>query len=165
VDFVDAMQAYFAGEKLTGLLFAAYGVVLLGAAFWLHRTHEGGFMWAIVIALGVLGLGALVGGSILAWKTGPQVDALVSLYREDVGAFVAQELPRMQKVNANWVRLEAVWTVLIVVALVLLWSVKRDWVIGTALGLLVAGTSAMLLDVFAERRALVYTARLETLAR
>jgi hypothetical protein len=165
MDFVDAMQAYFAGEKLTGLLFAAYGIALLGGAAWIHRTHEGGFKWGIVIPLGLLGLGALVGGAALAWKTGPQVDALVALYRADVTTFVAQELPRMQKVNANWVRLEAAWTVLIVLALVLLWFVKRDWVTGMALGLLLAGTSAMLLDVFAERRAHVYTARIEALSR
>ncbi len=165
MDFVDAMQAYFAGEKLTGIAFSCWGAVLLVGAAYLHRSQEGGFMWGIVAVLGVLGLGALVGGAFLAWKTGPQVDALVALYREDTAAFLAQELPRMQKVNANWVKLEATWTVLFVAALALLWLVKRDWATGTALGVLVLATSAMMLDVFAERRALVYTKHIEALQR
>lgn len=165
MDFVDAMQAYFAGEKLTGIAFSCWGAVLLAGAAYLQRTQEGGFMWGIVAVLGLLGLGALVGGAFLAWKTGPQVDALVALYREDTAAFLAQELPRMQKVNANWVKLEATWTVFFVTALALLWLVKRDWATGTALGVLVLATSAMMLDVFAERRALVYTKHIEALKR
>jgi hypothetical protein len=165
MDFVDAMQAYFAGEKLTGVAFSCWGAVLLAGALYFHRTQEGGFMWGIVAVLGVLGLGALVGGAFLAWKTGPQVDALVALYREDTAAFLAQELPRMQKVNANWAKLEATWTALFVVALALLWLVKRDWATGTALGVLVLATSAMCLDIFAERRALAYTRHIEALGR
>jgi hypothetical protein len=163
MDFVDAMQAYFAGEKLTGVTLSCWGAVLLGAALFFYRTQDGGFMWGLVAVLGLLGLGALVGGAFLAWKTGPQVEALVALYRDDAAAFLAQELPRMQKVNANWVRLEAAWTVLIVGALALLWLVERDWVRGTALGVLVLATTTMVLDVFAERRALVYTNRIEAL--
>jgi hypothetical protein len=163
MEFVDAMGEYFAGEKSTGLGVAAYGVVLAAAAFWLSRTQQGGFMWALAIPLGVLGLGALVGGIVLFAKTGPQLDALIELHRSDPAAFIAQELPRMQKVNANWPRLEAAWTVLIVGGLASVWLSGRDWLHGLALTLLVLGTTGMIIDVFAERRAKLYTARLTAL--
>jgi hypothetical protein len=154
----DALQTYFAAERLTGAILAIYGVVILGAAAYLHHTHTGAFMWGLVVPLGLLGLGAVVGGSVLAIKTGPQLDALIALATPEL---LAQELPRMQKVNANWVWLKSTWTVLIAASLVVLWTVKRDGANGVALAFLVAASSAMVLDVFAERRARVYTAALE----
>jgi hypothetical protein len=163
MDFAFAMQAYFAGEKLTGIVFACYGALLLGAALGLQRVDSGPFAWGFIVPIGIVGLAGLVGGSILAWKTGPQVEALASLYGQDVDAFLAQELPRMRKVNANWPRLEAAWTVIIVAALAVIWSGWREWATGLALALLVAAASAMVLDVFAERRARVYTTHLEAL--
>lgn len=162
VDIAEAMQTYFAAEKLTGTLLAIYGVVLLGVAAYLHQTHTGGFMWGIVVPLGILGLGATLGGVGLAIKTGPQLAALQALGPADL---MVQELPRMAKVNANWARLEATWTAIIAISLVMLWTSGREWVTGLALALLVAASSAMVLDVFAERRAKIYTAALEQLAR
>jgi hypothetical protein len=164
MDFVEAMQAYFAGEKLTGIVFACYGALLIGAAVGLYRIDSGPFAWGFIIPIGIVGLGGLVGGAVLAAKTGPQLDGLVSLYRSDADAFVAQELPRMRKVNANWPRLEMVWTVIIVASLAVIWTGWREWATGVALALLVATASAMVLDVFAERRARVYTARIEALS-
>jgi hypothetical protein len=165
MDFVEAMQAYFAGEKVTGVVFACYGALLLGAAIGLYRVDSGPFAWGFLVPIGVVGLGALVGGAVLAAKTGPQLDALVSLYQTDADGFIAQELPRMRKVNANWPRLEMTWTVIIVASLAVIWTGWREWASGVALALLVAAASAMVLDVFAERRARVYTAQIEALTR
>jgi hypothetical protein len=156
----EALPTYFNAERVTGIVVAIYGIALLGAAAYLHRTHTGPFMWGIVVPLAVLGLGALVGGGVLAWKTGPQLEALLALAPADL---LAQELPRMHRVNANWVWLEATWTVLITGSLATLWLTHRDGATGVALAVLVAASSAMVLDVFAERRARVYTAALEQL--
>ena len=154
---VEALKTYFAAERLTGAILAIYGVVILGAVAYLHQTHTA-FGGGLVVPLGLLGLGAVVGGSVLAIKTGPQLEALLALAAPEL---LAQELPRMQKVNANWVWLKSTWSVLIAVSLVVLWTVKRDGATGVALAFLVAASSAMVLDVFAERRARVYTAALE----
>lgn len=161
--FVGAMRAYFEGEKVAGAALAVFGVVLLGAAYWVSRVHAGGFMLGLAIPFAIVGLAGLVGGIVLVVKTGPQVDALVQLYSSDVTGFVAQELPRMQKVNANWVRLEAVWTVMIAGGLGCIWLAQREWLHGLALALLVVGTTGMITDVISERRARVYTAELEAL--
>lgn len=165
VEFVDAMRDYFAGEKAAGLLLASAGVLFLAATAYAARTHTGGFMLGLAIPLGIVGLAALVGGIVLFAKTGPQVDALVELYNRSATDFLAQELPRMQKVNANWPRLETVWTIMIAVALGSIWLSSRDWLHGLALALLVVGTTAMCTDVISERRARVYTARIEALGR
>jgi hypothetical protein len=162
MDVADALTTYFASERLTGIVFAIYGVFLFGFAAFNYHAHSGAFMWSIVVPLGLVGLLAAGGGSWLAMKTGPQLAALQAATPADL---IALELPRMAKVNASWVRLEITWTVLIVGSLAMLWLGKRDWTTGLSLALLIAATSAMVLDVFAERRAKVYTAALEQLAR
>jgi len=157
MDLGAALQTYFAAEKLTGLSLAIYGAVLLGAVSFVYRTHDGGFMWAFVVVLGLVGLGAVIGGSVLAVKTPPQLEHLLGLDRQ---ALLAIEVPRMDEVNANWPRLALTWTVLIVGSLALIWFGQRDWTTGLGLALLVAASSAMVLDIFAERRAAVYYAAL-----
>jgi hypothetical protein len=161
MDIADALQSYFGAERLTGIVFAAYGVVLFGFAAFMYHAHSGQFMWSLAVPLAILGLLAAGGGGWLAAKTGPQLAALQAMAAPDL---LATELPRMAKVNANWLRLEITWTVIIASSLAMLWLGKRDWTTGLSLALLVAATSAMVLDVLAERRAKVYTAALERLS-
>lgn len=168
MDIADALSTYFAAERLTGIVFAIYGVVLFGLAAFLYHAHTGQFMWSIVLPLGIIGLLAAGGGGWLAAKTGPQLAALKAATAADL---LATELPRMVKVNANWIRLEITWTVIIVGSLAMLWlgkprglAERGEWTTGLSLALLIAATSAMVLDVLAERRAKVYTAALERLS-
>jgi len=161
MDIADALQTYFAAERLTGIVFAIYGVVLFGLAAFLYHAHTGQFMWSIVVPLGLIGLLAAGGGGWIAAKTGPQLATLKAATAADL---LATELPRMVKVNANWIRLEITWTVIIVGSLAMLWLGKREWTTGLSLALLIAATSAMVLDVLAERRAKVYTTALERMS-
>jgi hypothetical protein len=161
MDIADALTSYFGAERLTGIVFAAYGVVLFGFAAFLYHAHDGPFMWSIAVPLAIIGLLAAGGGGWLAAKTGPQLEALRALPAPDL---LAAELPRMAKVNANWLRLEIAWTVIIVGSLAMMWLGRREWTSGLSLALLIAASSAMVLDVLAERRAKVYTAALERLS-
>ena len=77
---------------------------------------------------------------------------------------VAEELPRMRKVNANWPRLVATWATLVVVGLGLRFGLRADWAHGLGPALLLMGAVGFLVDGFAERRARPYTVALETLA-
>jgi hypothetical protein len=54
---------------------------------------------------------------------------------------------------------------MIAVGLASIWLSSREWLHGLARALLVIGTTAMCTDVIAERRARVYTARIEALGR
>jgi hypothetical protein len=70
----------------------------------------------------------------------------------------------MERVNANWRRAMTGWAVVIVVALALILAVRRDWSSGLGLALLLVSTILYFTDVFAERRALVYTTALRKVA-
>jgi hypothetical protein len=56
------------------------------------------------------------------------------------------------------------WAVVIAIALVLILAVRRDWSSGLGLALLLMATTLYFVDVFAERRALVYSEALRKVA-
>lgn len=161
MDFVDVMHTYFRGEKFLGVVLVPVGLVALGFAIHLWRAHSGGFMWAMMVPLVLAGVGFAAGGTFLAVKTGKQVADLEQQYREAPAEMLAQERKRMDKVNANWPRLKMAWAVLIAISLTLLLAVRKDWVQGLALAFLLLASFMMALDMFAERRAEIYTAGLQ----
>jgi lipoprotein signal peptidase len=77
---------------------------------------------------------------------------------------LANELPRMQKVNANWSLYIGTWVSLLVVGLVLRFGLKADWAHGLGPALMLIGAMGFLIDGFAERRARPYTQALDALA-
>jgi hypothetical protein len=163
--FVESVHTYFRGEKTAAVVLAIYGLALLGWSIWIFRSEHGGFMWGLGVPLVILGLAGIGGGIGLYVRTEKQVPELVSLYERDPAAFVAQELPRMEKVQANWPRLKIVWSVLLVVALAALAFWKKDWAQGLALAFVLIGATGMMVDVFAERRANLYFARVQAIER
>lgn len=164
MSFVEILQEYFRGERQTGIALAVAGVGLLGGAFWVLRTQSGAFAWALLVPLALAGLAFAGGGAALAVRSDRQITELAARYEKDPGALVAEEVPRMAKVNANWPRVKAVWTVVILVSLVLLMAVRREWASGLGLALLLVSTILFFTDVFASRRAEPYTGALKRAA-
>ena len=164
MEILEVMQGYFRGEKATGLLLVPVGLALVAFAAFVWRNEAGGFRWGLVVALGLVGAGATAGGAALAIKTGPQVAALERLYERDPRELAAAEIPRMQKVNANWLRLKIAWTVLAVIGCALALGIRSDWSDGLGAALLLTAALAMMVDTFAERRGLTYARALEGLA-
>lgn len=165
MDLLDALQTYFRGEKMTGLGLVPVGVVVSCFAGLLWRTESGGFRLGVAVPLLVIGLAGIGGGAGLAIRTARQVPALEQTYRADARAMVAQELPRMARVNRNWPRFKAIWTVMAALALVLLWAGGRPWTAGLGVSLLLVAALLVMIDVFAERRAILYTWALEHIAQ
>lgn len=159
--FLDVLHEYFRGEKQIGITLAVIGVGFVAGAVWVLRTQTGAFAWALGAPILVVGLAFGGGGAYLAIRTDKQVAELEAQLQRDASVVYARELPRMAKVNANWPRLKIAWTVIIAVALVLLMAVPRDWAHGLGLALLAVTTILFFTDVFAERRAIVYTEALE----
>ena len=149
MDYLDAMQTYVRGERGIGLAMVALGLAFVAAGFWVWRTQEGGFVWGLLVPMLIAGIGAAIGGGFLAVKTDAQVSQLESLYAHGPADLLAVEVPRMTKVNANWPRLKVAWASIMVVALGLLLFVRKDWVTGTALGLVVLMAMVLVIDVFA----------------
>jgi len=92
------------------------------------------------------------------------VAAIESGFQADAGTMVAEELPRMQKVNDSWPIYIGTWTTLVLVGLALRFGLKADWAHGVGPAIILIGALGFLIDGFAERRARPYTAALETLA-
>jgi hypothetical protein len=161
MQLIEVLQEYFRGEKQVGIALAVLGVALLAAAFWVFRTQTGSFAWGLLVPLAVVGLAFGGGGAFLAARSDRQITELAAQYEKDADALFAAEVPRMAKVNANWPRLKAVWAVVTVVALVLILAVRRDWAPALGLALLVVTTTLLFTDVFAERRARIYSSALE----
>lgn len=155
---LEVMQEYFRGERAAGFLGLAVGLIALGIAFWVWRSTEGGFAIGLAIPLLLLGLGGALGGPGLVIRTERQVADLSAMSPEKIREI---ERPRMAKVNANWPRLKLAWTALIAIALILIWMVKREWALGLGLGLLLLSSALFSVDVFAEKRAAIYTRALE----
>jgi hypothetical protein len=157
MSFMEILLEYFRGEKQVGIALAVVGVGLLAFAGWVFRTQTGGFAWGLAVPFLLFGLAFGGGGTYLALRTDRQVADLTAKYEKDPRTLLAVEVPRMERVNANWPRVKITWTVVIGVALVLLFAVRRDWASGLGLALLAVSTILFFTDVFAERRALVYT--------
>jgi hypothetical protein len=156
---VEVMQAYFRGERAVGFAAMAIGLVAVGFAFWAWRSAEGSFATGLAVPLLIAGLGLSIGGPLLVVRTDRQVAELSALSADEIKKI---EVPRMAKVNANWSRLKATWTVLIAIGLILIWAVKREWALGVGLSLLLIACMLFTADVFAEKRAVIYTRALES---
>jgi hypothetical protein len=164
MDFLEAMDIYFSGEKNTGLFLIPLGLCLVGFGVYMWRSYGGGFGAGMGIPLLIVGLGAAVAGGVLRGQVDNRGAELRELHSTDKTAPVVKELERMEKVNANWPLLKAAWTGLIVVCLGLIWLVKKDWVTGLALAFLLVCSVIFIVDMVAEKRAELYVERIQPLA-
>ena len=121
------------------------------------------FVWGFlrIIPLLIFGLAGIGGGGGLAYRTHKQISELTNLYQSDKQAFAAQEQSRMEKVNANWPRLKLAYAIIVIISLALFFIVKKDWVTGLALALILICAFLLIVDVFAEKRAIIYTEQIK----
>lgn len=163
---MDVLRQYFRGEWLEstfcivpiGALSLTFGVTLLAG-------ERSAFVWGVAIPFAVLGLALLVTGAVVTFRTPGQVSALELTWARNPAALVAQELPRMAKVNAAWPRYLTMYVVFAVSGLLLRFVVRLDWAEGAGIALVFFAGVGLLIDGFAERRARPYTAALEAQSR
>jgi len=163
--FLELMHAYFRGERIEALCFIVpIGVAMVAFAAVTLRAERGGFAWGLAIPLLVFGLFAIGVGAAVGLRTAGQVAAIESGFQDNPGAMVADELPRMQKVNDSWPVYIGLWTTLVVVGLALRFGLRADWAHGVGPAIILIGAVGFLIDGFAERRARPYTEALQILA-
>lgn len=164
MDFPAIMHDYFRGERIESLyVIAPLGALCVLFGVSLLVTERSAFFISVAVPFLVLGLAlGAVGGSV-GLRTNAQVAALDAAYQRDVTTFVAEELPRMEKVNKNWPVYLTTWSVFAVLGLVLRFAVSRDWAHGLGIALVFFAGVGLLIDGFAERRAKPYTAALVAL--
>jgi hypothetical protein len=156
----EAIAAYFSGEKNGGLVLAGVGIAMLITAVVLFPARLE--LRSLAITVGVWSLLQLGIGIGLFLKTDAQVGALQSQLATSKDAMTATELPRMEKVQKNFVVLEMVWVAMIVVGAVVAWRMKENSAVaGVALGILINASVLLAFDIVAERRGATYLAALK----
>jgi hypothetical protein len=151
----DALMIYFNGEKNAGLFLAGIGIAELAAAALLFRADLRSFATTI----GVLAAAEIALGVGLYLRTDPQVGRLVAQLGGEPARFYTGEGARMARVQWNFVIIEYVELVLIIVSAVVAITQKgRPGLTGVALGLLVSAAFLLTFDLVAERRGEAYLA-------
>ena len=159
--FLEVMEVYFRGEKLEAFFFILpAGLVLLGLAAAALKAESGGFAWGVAVPCALFGLVLVGTGLGVGLRTDNQVAELRRAYEEAPAAMAAEELPRMEKVNANFRSTFIAFGVLAVLGVVLILGVRSDWAVGLGSVLVLASGIGFLVDGFASRRAVPYTAEL-----
>jgi len=156
-DFLDVMQEYFRGEKMLAWALVGVGAGLLGFAFFIWKTQQGGFMYGLAIPLAIVGVMAATVGPFFAFHNDRIAVDIAERFAADPSEVKTTESERMTRVNANWPRLKLAWAAIGVGAMVLLLLVKQDWASGLGLALMALITILFFVDVFGERRAIPYT--------
>lgn len=165
MSFIEIMEGYFRGERIEALYYILpAGLLLIGLGATALFSDRGGFGWGLAVPLIGFGLVAVVAGLNVGLRTPGQVAELRSQYQAGPAVMLTDERPRMQAVNANWPRLVAAWTVLVLIGVGIRFGFRADWAQGLGPALILVGAIGFLIDGFAERRARPYTAALDQLA-
>jgi len=172
----DQIQSYFKAEKAESLLFMVVGAIAIAAAlvFWLVIKKN--FFTGLAIPFVLIGMIQVVVGSTVYFRTDKQVVELSQLYAADPVQFHVQEVNRMRKVNQNFSLYKIIEIVLLSAGLFIL-AINRHIILqngwfndhlggggfwaGIGAGLIVQSTFMLCADLFAERRADIYTSQVE----
>lgn len=161
MSFIEIMNTYFRGEKteavwfiaVTGILLAIFGLVTL-------KAERGGYAWGVAVPSILFGLVLIGVGVGVGSRTAGQVAEIERSFYQNPSVLVQKELPRMEKVNANFRVTFYALGVLAAVGLLIHYLAGPEWGRGLGSTLILLGAIGLLIDGFAERRAEPYTAAL-----
>lgn len=163
--FLEILQVYFRGEKLEAFFFILpIGLMLIALGIVALKAERGGFAWGVAVPSILFGLVLAATGIGVGTRTNGQTAELIRGYNEAPAEMVSKELPRMHKVNANFRVTFYAFGALAVVGLGLHYLITADWARGLGAVLILIGALGLLIDGFAERRAIPYIEALESIA-
>src|SRR5262249_50690201 len=106
----------------------------------------------------------VVVGATVFLRTDRQVQQLDTMLSSSPQALLAAEQPRMEQVVRSFAYYRVVYSAAAVLAAILPWFVARPALQGRAVGLLVLAAFGLVIDHYAEHRALPYVRALDALA-
>lgn len=163
--FQDELRRYFAAEKEESALFVALGLaaIVFGWQSLLSGDKFRRGMAGPLLAIGLIQV--VVGGSVFL-RTDAQVAELLRLYSSAPAEFRQKELPRMETVNRwfdvyAWIEISLIGVGMACVAFSR--RKRSQLLLGLGAGLILQSGIMLGLDIFAERRADVYTQKIQAL--
>lgn len=155
------VNEYFQGEKVESLIFIlSLGLLCIVFSTWL--VAEGGdFFKGVAIPFMVMGLVMVIVGGVVGFRTPSQVNKLETSLVSQKEATIKAELVRMEKVNNAWPKYLAIWIAFGIIGLVLRIATNSDLIQGLGIALVFFSGVTLLIDGFAERRAIRYTNALQ----
>jgi len=155
------IRAYFGGEKSEAVLIVLAGVACLIAAIWLWAWVREPFARGLAAALLLAAaLGLSVGGSVYS-RTDRQVERLLELQQQASAQFAAQEGPRIRQVVKSFGLYRLCYALAVLLALGFVFLIGKPFCHGLAVGLLVLAALGLIIDHYAEARAVDYVRALE----
>ena len=155
------IEKYFAAEKSESLLFIFIGIAAVILAivffFFLKTNFYKGIAWPLLL---IAIIQIAVGYSV--YKRA-DADRKRNAYAYDLNPseLKGKEIPRMEKVNKNFVRYRWIEIALIITGLVLIFLYRskpdKDFLYGLGIGLAIQAFIMLGADYFAEARAKTYT--------
>lgn len=165
MSFMEVLHTYFRGEKIealwfilpVGLLLVPFGIVTL-------KAERGGFAYGIAIPCLLFGIALIGTGVAVGTRTKGQVAEIEQSFQKNPVEMVARELPRMEKVNANFKLTFMAFGVLATAGLGIHYLCGPNWGRGLGAALILISAIGLLIDGFAGRRAEPYTSALIQIA-
>jgi hypothetical protein len=163
VPLSEAMDLYFQGEKIEALVFILpIGLCLLVFGAWLLTDHPSHFTKGVAIPL--LAMGMLMGtvGAVVGYRTPGQVLEISQSLQTKAPSALEKEEKRMAAVNKAWHIYLTLWLLFGFVGLQLRLISSSDFLQGLGIALVFCAGLGLLVDGFAQRRALPYHATLQS---
>ncbi len=159
------IEKYFVAEKGESLLFLVIGIIAILLFFIFYLSLKTNFYKGAAIPLLAIGIVQIVAGYTVYSRSDEQRISNVYAYDMDPGKIKNEELPRMKKVNKNFIIYRWIEIALLVAGILLLFLFRADqnktfW-FGLGLTLAMQAAIMLLADHFAAQRARVYTGQLE----
>jgi len=163
------IEKYFNAEKNESMLFIILGAaaIILALVFIFYLKNN--WCKGAAIPLLVVGLMHLVVGTIVFNRSDKDRVRIVYAYDMNPRDLQIKEIPRMDKVNKNFVVYRYIEIVLLLAGLGLFFYFnpqpdKKFWV-GIGLALAIEAVVSLSADFFAEKRAIVYTTQLKNFVK
>jgi hypothetical protein len=158
---LDAINSYFQGEKIEALvLILPIGLLSLVFGGWLISDNPGSFGRGVAIPFLVMGLAMTAVGGGVGYRTPAQVATLQASLAAAPESALQIERARMERVNQAWAKYLVLWAAFGVVGLALRFATRGDFTQGLGIALVFFSGVGLMVDGFAERRALPYAAAL-----
>lgn len=152
---MNILFEYFQAEKTESLFFISIGFVGItaGISLWLSSSVYKNMLFPLII----IGSIQLIVGSSVYTRTDKQVETLIKMKEVNPIEFKNSEIERMKTVNKNFQYYKALEIFLIFLGIALSYFFQnRIGIYSIAIGLILESSLMLVLDLFAEKRAIDY---------